>query len=183
MIDRLYEATAQHFQEIRVVEIEKMGQRSKSDTRRLSVDDLASDIWDAADLEDAAPLKDWLDQQPESDIEINIPEERPAFLPDNPLFELKTISYGKEGKTKREYDSRAQAELVFLLASLGISGNVRLGRGKSSCQELLTRVKDRLEKARSHFKDLARSRTSDERIQVQTLEVLERWYVLGKKPT
>jgi hypothetical protein len=159
-----------------------MEQRSKPDGRRLSVYDIASDVWDAVDLEDMASLKEWLDQQPESEVEIDIPEERPAFLPDNPLFELKTISYGKEGKVKREYDSRGQAELVFLLAGLGVSGHVRLGKGKRSCKELLSRVKDRVEKARSRFKDLTQSRTGDERIQVQVLEVLERWYVMGKKP-
>jgi hypothetical protein len=180
LIDQLYEATAQHFREIRVVEIEKMEQRAKSDKRRLNIDELATDIWDAADLDDTVSLKDWLDRQTESDIEITIPEERPAFLPDNPLFELKTISYGKKGKIKREYESRVQAELVFRLANLGISGKVRLGKEKRSCQELLTRIEDRVEKARSRFKDLAQSRTSDERLQVQLMEILERWYVLGK---
>jgi hypothetical protein len=143
---------------------------------------LAGDTWDAAELDDTVPLKEWLAQQPESDIEINIPEDRPAFLPDNPLFELKTISYGKEGKIKEEYASRAQAELVFRLANLGISGNVRLGKERGSCEELLNQLEDYIEKARSRFKDLAESRTSDERIQVQLMEVLERWYIFGRKP-
>jgi hypothetical protein len=181
LINRLYETTARHFREIRVVEIEKMEQRAKSDRPRLSVNDLASDIWDAAELEDLEPLKEWLSRQPESEIEINIPEERPAFLPDNPLFELKTISYGKKGKIKREYGSRPQAVLVFLLANLGLSGNVRLAKEKGSCQELLARIEDRLARARSRFKDLAQSRTGDERIRVQVLEVLERWFILGRK--
>ena len=35
LVDRLYEATARHFRDIRVVEIEKMGQRAKSNSRRL----------------------------------------------------------------------------------------------------------------------------------------------------
>lgn len=182
LIDRLYEATAQHFREIRVVEIEKMEQRAKSDRRRLSVDELAADIWDAAQLDDTVSLKDWLTQQPESGMEISIPEDRPAFLPDNPLFELKTISYGKAGKIKKEYDSRAQAELVFRLANLGISGKVSLGTEMESCQELLNRLEEYMDKARSRFKDLAESRTSDERVQVQLMELLERWYIFGKKP-
>jgi len=182
LIDRLYEATARHFREIRVVEIEKMEQRAKSDRRRLSINDLASDIWDAAELEDVVSLKEWIAQQPESAIEISIPEDRPAFLPDNPLFELKIISYGKEGKIKKEYDSRAQAELVFRLANLGISGDIRLGRDRGSCQELHTRLDDRMEKASRRFKVLAESRTSDEAVQAQILEVLERWYISGKKP-
>ena len=50
---RLYDATARHFREIRVVEIEKMQQRAKSENRRFSVHDLAADIWDAAELAEA----------------------------------------------------------------------------------------------------------------------------------
>ena len=34
LIGRLYEATARHFRDIRVVEIEKMEQRAKSDNKR-----------------------------------------------------------------------------------------------------------------------------------------------------
>jgi hypothetical protein len=55
-----------------------------------------------------------------------------------------------------------------------------VGQGKAWCQELLSRVEKRVEKARSRFKDLAQSRTSDERIQSQIMEILERWYIHGK---
>jgi len=126
LTDRLYEATALHFRNIRVVEIEKMEQRAKAGRRRLNVDDLAADIWDAAELEDKRPLRDWIAQQPESDSESVIPEERPILFPENPLFELKTISFGKENKNIRDYQSRAQAELVFHLANFGLSGKVKL---------------------------------------------------------
>ena len=60
LIGQLYEATARHFREIRVVEIEKMEQRSKAAAKRFRVDDLAADIWDAAELDDATPLGDWV---------------------------------------------------------------------------------------------------------------------------
>ena len=78
LIGRLYEATAKHFRDIRVVEIEKMEQRAKSDNKRFSVHDLAADIWDAAELEDATPLAEWLGQCPESDALVIIPEESPG---------------------------------------------------------------------------------------------------------
>ena len=81
LIGRLYEATARHFRDIRVVEIEKMEQRAKSNGKRFSVHDLAADIWDAAELEDATPLSEWIGQAPESDSLVIIPEERPAAVP------------------------------------------------------------------------------------------------------
>ena len=80
IIDRLYAATARHFRDIRVVEIEKMQQRAKADNQRFSVHDLVADIWDAAELEDAKPLAEWVGQRPECDSLVAIPEERPASL-------------------------------------------------------------------------------------------------------
>jgi hypothetical protein len=180
-IDTLYENTARHFREIRVVEITKMEQRAKTDKSRLSVEDLALDIWDAALLEDRTPLKEWLVKQPESTSEINIPEEKPAFLPDNPLFELNTVSFGKGGSVKVEYRSREQADLAFCLANLGISGRIPAPFQKKACQIVLSRIGDRVQKATAEFRKLAESRTTDERIQSQIVEVLERWYLQGKK--
>lgn len=181
LIDRLYEATALHFRNIRVVEIKKMEQRAKAGRRRLNVDDLAADIWDAAELEDKRPLRDWIAQQPESNSESVIPEERPILFPENPLFELKTISFGKENKNIRDYQSRAQAELVFHLANFGLSGKVKSPSDEEACVKVLERLSQRMKKTRARFKDLAESRTGDERIQAQLSEILERWYVLGKE--
>jgi len=181
LTDRLYESTAAHFRNIRVVEIEKMEQRAKTDKGKLDIDDLAADIWDAAGLEDIRTVRDWIAEQPESDSGSVIPEERPILFPDNPLFELKTVSFGKEKKNIREYPSRAQAELVFHLANFGLSGKVKLPSEAEACAKVLARLSARMEKTRVRFKELAESRTGDERIQAQLNEILFRWYVLGKK--
>jgi hypothetical protein len=115
LIGQLYEATARHFRDIRVVEIEKMEQRSKSENKclrafgrneraagfipagtssaahrssllpnALSVQDLAADIWDAAELAEVTPLAEWIGRLRESDAVVNIPEERPAELMEKP---------------------------------------------------------------------------------------------------
>jgi hypothetical protein len=46
---------------------------------------------------------------------------------------------------------------------------------------LLDRVNVRMDKATARFKELAESRTGDERIRVQLMKVLERWFVLGRE--
>jgi hypothetical protein len=46
---------------------------------------------------------------------------------------------------------------------------------------LLDRINLRMEKAAVRFKELAESRTGDERIRQQLMEVLERWFVLGRE--
>jgi len=181
LVNRLYEATARHFRDIRVVEIEKMEQRSKSGSRKISADELAGDIWDALDLEDKTPLKEWLEEQTESEIGMSIPEERPVFFPENPLFELKTVSFGKDGKIQMDYHSKEQAGLVFRVAQLGLMGEVKLPSSRRGCADVLKRLNERFEKAQARIKELAESRTSDNRLQNQLIEALERWYVQGHK--
>ncbi|MCX5682756.1 MAG: hypothetical protein NT049_03625 [Planctomycetota bacterium] len=181
MIGRLYEATARHFRDIRVVEIDKMEQRAKSDNKRFSVHDLAADIWDAAELEDVTPLAEWIGRQPRSDSVVIIPEDRPAVLVDNPLFGDNTVYFGKGRKTQVECHSRGQAELVARLANLGIDGQVKMPATLDACFKLLDRVNERLKKAGERFRELAESRTGDDRIREQLVEVLESWFVKGRE--
>ena len=130
LIGRLYEATARHFREIRVVEIEKMEQRAKSDNRRFSVHDLAADIWDAAELEDATAAGRVARAAARSRTPwCIIPEERPAVLTDDVMFSPNTVFFGKRRKEFVDCQSRGQAELVERLANLGVSGEVQLPAG------------------------------------------------------
>jgi methylase of polypeptide subunit release factors len=181
LIGRLYEATARHFRDIRVVEIEKMQQRAKSTNQRLSVHDLAADIWDAAELEDATPLAEWVAQWPESKMLVDIPEERPAALSPSPMFDPNTVYFGKARKTHVDCLSRGQAELVVRLANLGISGQLKLPSELGPCMRLLDRINVRIDKAVARFAELAESRTGDERVRQELVEALERWFVLGRE--
>jgi methylase of polypeptide subunit release factors len=181
LIGRLYEATAQHFREIRVVEIEKMEQRSASNNKRFSVHDLAADIWDAAELEDVTPLAEWIGKSPTSAWSLIIPEESPAILSDDTMFSASTVYFGKSRKSHVECQSRGQAELVVRLANLGISGDAKIPASVEACIKLLDRINVRIDNANIRFKELADSRTGDERVRQQLVEVLERWFVLGRE--
>jgi hypothetical protein len=77
----------------------------------------------------------------------------------------------------------AQAELIVYLANLGVSGEVKLPADTGPCFQLLDRVNVRLDKALARFRELAESRTSDERVREQLAEVLERWFVSGREAT
>ena len=183
LVGRLYEATARHFRDIRVVEIEKMQQRAKSNNGRFSVHDLAADIWDAAELEDATPLAEWVSRHSKSDSLVVIPEERPAVLSPSPMFDPDTVYFGKQREAHVDCVSRGQAELVARLANLGIIGKVKLPADLDACFRLLDRVDTRLDAAHSRLEELAESRTGDERVQQQLMEVSERWFVLGREET
>ena len=181
LIARLYEATAQHYRDIRVVEIEKMEQRTKTGDRRFSTQDLAADIWDGAELEDATPLPEWIGRQPESDSAVIIPDERPAVVA-NPLFDPNKVYCGKGRKTYIDCTSQGQAQLVARLANLGVSGDVKLPAKQGPCSALLVRLEERMVKALGRFKELAESRTEDAKARGQIMEAVERWFVLGRQP-
>lgn len=182
LVDALHEETALHFRAIRVVEIQKMRQRSATAERRLNVDDLAADCWDAATLEDAAPLREWVERQPHSTQAVSIPDERPVALSPSPMFDPNTVYFGKEHRQTRDFASRGQAELVVRLANLGISGPVIIPSGLHEAMRLLDAVDHRLTRAREKFEAVAVNRVgTDERLKGQVLEVLMRWFVLGRQ--
>ncbi len=157
-----------------------MEQRSKADSKRFRVDDLAADIWDAAELEDATPLAEWLAEQPESDSLVILLDERPAVLSNDMMFLPNTVYFGKGRKGHVDCQSRGQAELVVRLANLGVQGQVKLPADLGPCLKVLDRVDRRIESARARFKELAESRTGDERVQNQLMDVLQHWFVVGR---
>lgn len=180
LVQQLHEATAQHFRHIRVVEIEKQEQRSRSASKRFSVQELAADAWDAVELEDATPLDEWLGKQPECTTAVNVPDERPAMMSPSPMFDPDAVYFGKKQLVHVDCQSNAQAELVVQLANLGISGWVKLPENIEPCLRLRKRVGERVFQARKRFGELADSRTSDPRIQAQIVDQLMRWFTLGK---
>jgi methylase of polypeptide subunit release factors len=180
LVNQLYKETAVHFRAIRVVEIEKMEQRGQTGSRRFNVQDLAADAWDAAELEDATPLVEWIAKRPECDASVHIPEERPAEVSRSPMFDPNTVYFGKRKRSYVDCQSRGQAELIARLANLGISGTVAIPAELAPCVKLLDRVDDRIERARKRFVELASSRAGDERLRDEIVAQLLRWFVLGR---
>jgi methylase of polypeptide subunit release factors len=182
LVGRLHEETARHFRAIRVVEIEKMEQRSRTANRRFSVQELAADAWDAAELPEVAPLAEWLGRQPECTSPVNIPDDRPAYLSPSPMFDPNTVYFGKRRPSHIDCRSSEEARLVTRLANLGVSGWVKLPREDKPCQRVSQDLDARLNAARKRFQELAESRTSDPRLQDEIIEQLVRWFVLGRRP-
>jgi methylase of polypeptide subunit release factors len=181
LIQRLYEETARHFRAIRVVEIQKMEQRAKATARRFSADDLAADIWDAAEIEDLVPLQDWLAKQPELTAAVDLPEIRPAWLSEAAkMFDNETVYFGKDRKTHMICQSRDEAELIKFLADLGISGLVQIPRSVAGCVRILEAARERVSSARARFEELSASRTSLDQLRDKMVSLLMRWFVHGR---
>jgi hypothetical protein len=70
---------------------------------------------------------------------------------------------------------------VVRLANLGITREVRLPSNSKECLKQLEHINVRLEKAKNRFKELTESRTGDDRVREQLVDLLERWFVLGRE--
>ena len=99
------------------------------------------------------------------------------------MFSPNTVYFGKGRKAIVDCQSRGQAELVVRLANLGVSGEVKMPADSGPVHQVAGSGESAHGEGRARFKELAESRTGDERIRQQLMEVLERWFVLGRITT
>lgn len=182
LIDRLYTETASHFRKIRVVEIQKQEQRSKSKTRRLTADDLAADIWEAANLSDWRPLAAWLAAEPGPKKSFIIPDgAAPRLMPASDMYERNVMFFGKgRSAAKTVCEGRGQAELLARVASLGLRGAVAIPASEQNSRDGLERLEARLTRARTEFAGLAESRGGNEKTRGEVVDLLTHWFVHGR---
>jgi hypothetical protein len=181
IVDRLYAETASHFRAIRVTEIQKMEDRSKGEKRRFSASEQAADAWDALDLTDLTPLAEWVRTQATGVTqEIPIPDERPVDVTAGSMFDYETVYFGKKRQNHVVCPSRGTAELLARIASLGITGNHVMPSDNDIALYLLERLNQRHQETMVRFQQLVESRTPDVETQDEVLNVLERWFVLGR---
>lgn len=183
LVDRLYEETAQHFRQIRVVEIQKQEQRTKAGTRRFTTRDLASDAWDAAELSDRLTLTRWLDGQAADGTAFTIPDGNVSLASASDMYDGTAVYFGRGREAKRIVcESRPQAELLATIASVGMKGITRLPKSEKACRDLLARLEDRLKDAHAKFNELAQSRSDDAKSQKEIVDLLMHWFIHGQEP-
>jgi hypothetical protein len=182
LVIKLYKETAHHFRKIRVVEIQKQEQRRKTGARRFTADDLSNDAWDAAELSDARPLVQWLDEEPEPKSAFTIPESgAPTLMPASDMYDRAAVYFGRGKRTTRvECESRAQAELLAKVANLGLRGPLQVPTNEQECRHSLARLEVRLAEAQTVFQALAQSRSGDEKTRSQVVELLMHWFLQGR---
>ncbi len=151
-----------------------------SEGTRLNVHDVAADIWDATGFIDCDPVTQWVTENSQSDLFVEVPEERPAALVDNPLFPDHTVYFGRARRKRVKCEYRSQARLVLVLAELGITGTITIPGGAESANDLLERLEIRLAEARAAFLNLVESRTENSRIRARLMDVLQLWCVRGR---
>jgi hypothetical protein len=187
LCDELYRATAAHFRAIRVVEIQKQEQRSRTEGREFQADELAKDIWDGLDAAEKMPVAEWYTEQVLEPLPVTIPEGEPTLADATDLVVAQTVFFKHGGKQKQKASfakldcpSRAHAELAHLLSVTGIHGALELPKKPADAAHLYAELRERLEAIRTRAEHLARSRTSDERRAEDISALLRSWMLHGK---
>lgn len=185
LCDELYNETANHFRQIRIVEVQKQEQRAGTDSREFRTDELAADLWDSLQDEDKQPIVKWIANELTDGLTVNIPEGH-ASLPDaHDMLDANTVFFrqskgGKAGAPPLALPSRAHAEMVFTLARQNIHGVVLLPKSEKTANALQIGLTERLISLAAKANELARSRTGDEKKAMEIAALLEFWLVHGK---
>lgn len=110
-----------------------------------------------------------------------IPDATPAHLSSHAkMFDNETVYFGPDRKSHVICKSREEAEFIKLLADLGVNGTVNVPAKPTETADLKQRIEDRVQPAKSRFEELAAARTGLEEKQREVVELLLRWFVLGR---
>jgi len=182
LLDELYQETAAHFRQIRLVEIQKQEQRAGAGSRRLTAEDLAVSIWDSLEAKEKTPrLREWLVTLPGPRVLAMIPPGKAKAMGADHLYEPFDVTF-TEGKQSEHltYASTEQAELVALLANLEIRGDVSVPQTPEACKNWAKEIQARIKGARERFESLSGSRTGTHSLQDQTTAMLIQWFIHGR---
>jgi hypothetical protein len=112
---------------------------------------------------------------------VNIPNALPAQLSSHArMFDNETVYFGKERKQYVACRSREEAELVKLLADIGVNGLVHIPGSPGECESMRKKLDDRITAARTRFDELAETRTTLSDKQSEIVELLMKWFVSGR---
>jgi hypothetical protein len=185
LVDELHWETANHFRQIRIVEIQKQEQRAKSEGREFRTDELAADLWDSLQDDEKQPLAAWMAGQVANGLPVIIPE-GDARLPDAADFlDASTIFFRASSADKAKFKplplpSRPHAELVHFAWLQNVRGKMELPKAEKAARDLLNAANIRVKTLTAKANELTRSRTSDERKALDISRLLVHWMINGK---
>ena len=185
LCDELYYETANHFRQIRIVEVQKQEQRAKTGGREFRADEMAADLWDSLAEADKQPLIQWIAARTGAGTTFDIPEGDPSLPDANDLLDANTVFFrhshgGKVVSQPFALPSRVHAELVYLLSKRGIHGPVTLPGGQQAAQFLTSEMVARLDAQAAAAAELSRSRTGDEKKAHELANLLRFWMLHGR---
>ena len=181
LVDRLYREVALHFRSVRVVEVQKMEQRRHGANKdRVSQVELALDAWNELEPEWQKPLSAWLEEQTGNANVVNLPDGAVRLPAAEDFFDATTVYFGKNPAVSLVCGSRAEAELIAIIAREGVRGPVSLPATERECRLFQRALEARLLQGRERLRDLAEQRAGTDKLREQVVELLTRWFIFGK---
>jgi hypothetical protein len=185
LVDELYWETANHFRQIRIVEVQKQEQRAKSDGHEFRTDEFAADLWDSLHEDEKQPLAAWMASQVADGMPVNIPEGDARLPHEADFLDASTVFFRPSGADKATFKplnlpSRPHAELVYFAWDHKLHGKVALPKSEKAARELINCATARLKALTAKASELARSRTSDESKAMDLSRLLVHWMINGK---
>jgi hypothetical protein len=183
LIEQLYRELTLHNRNIRIVEVQKMEQRRKTATDRVSQMELALDAWEHLEEDWRKPLPVWLEENAFAAKTVELPEGDVRLPAAGNFFEANTLFFGKKPSHAHECASRAEAELLYQIAREGLRGPVSIPSGEAQAAKVLSELEHRLTEGRRKMIALAEERAGTEKLREQVVETLYRWFIQGKVAT
>jgi hypothetical protein len=180
LVDRLYREVTLHNRNIRIIEVQKMEQRRRTGTDRVSQLELAFDAWDHLDPEWQKPLPVWLQENAHAAKTVELPEGEARLPAPENFLEANTLFFGKKPGRAHECASRTEAELLYQIASIGLRGPISIPTQEPEARKLLSQLQNRLEEGRRKLIALAEERAGTEKLREQVVETLYRWFIHGQ---
>jgi hypothetical protein len=182
--DELYFEIAKHFRQSRIIEIQKQEQRAKTDGQGFRAEELAADLWDALEDDEKVPLVEWLSHRVTSGTYVTVPAGKAQLPEATDMFAANSVLFRRDSAkseiTQLELPSRSHAELIYILATNRIAGDIRFPHSTAQVEELLANLSKKLSRMKERALQLARSRTSDEAKAIELAGLLQLWIVHGK---
>jgi hypothetical protein len=158
-----------------------MEQRRQGGTGgKVSQMELALDAWNELDPEWQKPISAWLEEQTGKAKVIDLPDGEVRLPEVTNLFEASTLFFGKKPAIAHVCANRAEAELLFDIATSGLRGPVSLPATEPECVKLGESLKGRLAEGKSKLKELAEQRAGTDKLREQVVDVLYRWFIQGR---
>jgi len=160
-----------------------MENRAGNNTTRFDAQDLAGSIWQSLPEGEQGPaVVDWIKKHYPKRETVEIPDGRPEALGASDMFDPSGVVFkGNKETHHANYANPEQAALVAALASVGIRGRLEVPKSAVDCGRCVEQLRNRIERAERHFRELSASRTGAQSLQEKTATLLLHWYIHGRK--
>ncbi len=180
LIDQLYREVAQHYRDIRIIEVQKMEQRRGGGSSKVSALQLALSAWDELEPDWRKPLAQWLAEEVDGAKLVNIPEGE-VRLPDAQNFlDATTIYFGKQPPVVHVCDNRTEAELLLAIAQASLRGPVSIPTNEKECGRLAQSLGTRIAEGKLKLAEIAKQYAGADKLREQVVTTLTRWFIQGK---